>query len=184
MTRARGQSDYLLASRRQRFEAMFTSHSSAVLAYALRRVEVAEDAADIIAETFLVAWRRIDDVPAGDEARLWLFGVARRVCANHSRGGHRRTVLADRLRGHLATQVQETEIEVEVDDDVARVREAMRRLDDGDRELLEMTSWEGLTPSELGAVLAVPASTVRSRLQRARARFRTQLEIVTKEEQS
>ncbi|WP_053202617.1 sigma factor [Jiangella muralis] len=68
-TRAPDPADYHLTSRRQRFEALFTAHSSTVLAYALRRVEVAADAADVIAETFVVAWRRIDDVPSGDEAR-------------------------------------------------------------------------------------------------------------------
>lgn len=179
LTRARGQTDYLVASRRQRFEALYTAHSSDVLAYALRRVEAAEDAADVIADTFLVAWRRIDDVPAGPDGRLWLYGVARRVCANHSRGNRRRGVLTDRLRGHLATQPQATA--TEADGNVALVREAMARLDDGDRELLQLTSWEGLTPAELGTVLALPASTVRSRLQRARERFRAQLEIVTQE---
>jgi len=103
-TRAPDPADYHLTSRRQRFEALFTAHSSTVLAYALRRVDVADDAADVIADTFVVAWRRIDEVPPGDEARLWLYGVARRVLANHTRGDRRRTVLAARLRDHIATQ--------------------------------------------------------------------------------
>jgi DNA-directed RNA polymerase specialized sigma24 family protein len=50
----------------------------------------------VIAETFLTAWRRLDDVPAGDEARLWLYGVARRMLANQRRGARRRSSLADR----------------------------------------------------------------------------------------
>ena len=69
-----------------------------MLAYVLRRVERAEDAGDVVAETFLVAWRRMDKVPAGDEARLWLYGVARRQLANQRRGELRRSRLADRLR--------------------------------------------------------------------------------------
>ncbi|MCW3017458.1 MAG: subfamily polymerase sigma-24 subunit, partial [Solirubrobacterales bacterium] len=55
-----------------RFRQLFAAAERDLLAYALRRVDRAEDAADIVAETFLVAWRRLDDVPAGDEARLWL----------------------------------------------------------------------------------------------------------------
>jgi RNA polymerase sigma-70 factor (ECF subfamily) len=173
-TRAPDPADYRLASRRQRFEALFTAHSSTVLAYALRRVDVADDAADVIAETFVVAWRRIDDVPAGDEARLWLYGVARRVLANRTRGDRRRTVLAARLRDHLATEARAArpgdEPEVEI------VRAALALLDAADRELIELTSWEGLTPAEAAAVLMVAPSTLRSRLHRARQRLRVELE--------
>jgi RNA polymerase sigma-70 factor, ECF subfamily len=55
-----------------------------------------------MAETFLTSWRRLEEVPPGPEARLWLYGVARRVLANHHRGQRRRSALADRLRGELA----------------------------------------------------------------------------------
>ncbi|SEE86619.1 RNA polymerase sigma factor [Jiangella alba] len=175
-TRAPDPADYHLTSRRQRFEALYTAHSSTVLAYALRRVEVAADAADVIAETFVVAWRRIDDVPAGDEARLWLYGVARRVLANHHRGDRRRDALAARLRDHLATQARTGR---PGDDPQAElIRAALRRLDPADREVIELTSWEGLTPAEAAAVLAVPPSTLRSRLQRARGRLRAELETL------
>ena len=70
---------------------MYVSHFDAVLGYALRRTDRAEDAADVTAETFLVAWRRLAHVPTGTETRPWLYGVARRVLANHRRGDHRRT---------------------------------------------------------------------------------------------
>jgi DNA-directed RNA polymerase specialized sigma24 family protein len=84
----------------RRFRLLFDSHRRTVLGYALRRLDDPEDAADVAAETFLVAWRRLDDVPAGDDARPWLLGVARRVLANQRRGA--RVGLADRLRGELA----------------------------------------------------------------------------------
>nr|WP_281386799.1 sigma-70 family RNA polymerase sigma factor [Jiangella mangrovi] len=156
---------------------MFTAHSSTVLAYALRRVDVAADAADIAAETFVVVWRRIDDVPAADEARLWLYGVARRVLANHSRSDRRRHLLAGRLRDHLATEARaqrpgDDEPEVEI------VRAALARLHAADRELIELTSWEGLTPTEAAAVLMVAPSSLRSRLHRARQRLRVELEAL------
>lgn len=70
-----------------RFRRVYLEHFEPLLAYALRRVAHPEDAADVVAETFLVAWRRRHDIPADDEARLWLYGVARRVLANHHRGG-------------------------------------------------------------------------------------------------
>src|SRR5580692_1766293 len=74
-----------------------------ILCYVPRRTENPDDAADVIAETFLTAWRRLDAVPPGDEARLWLYGVARRVLANYRRGERRRAVLADRLRAELVS---------------------------------------------------------------------------------
>ena len=61
---------------RAQFEALYAAEGRRVLAYALRRTAQPADAADVLAEVFLVAWRRLDDVPAGAEARLWLYGVA------------------------------------------------------------------------------------------------------------
>lgn len=89
----------------RRFSQIYQEHEREVLRYALRRCSEPEDAADIVAETFLVAWRRLGDVPLGPEARLWLYGTARRVLANHRRGMGRRSRLADRLREELQRQI-------------------------------------------------------------------------------
>jgi RNA polymerase sigma-70 factor (ECF subfamily) len=86
------------AARQVRFEAVYAANHVSILGYALRRTTSPDDAADILAETFLTAWRRLDELPSGDEARLWLYGVARRVLANFYRGERRRSALADRLR--------------------------------------------------------------------------------------
>src|SRR5215469_9083439 len=83
--------------RRDRFAAVYQAHHAAILGYALRRTRAPEDAADVIAETFLTAWRRLEEVPPEPEARLWLYGVARRVLANHHRGERRRSALTERL---------------------------------------------------------------------------------------
>ena len=77
------------AARRSRFDRLYEVNSGPILAYALRRVEQPADAADVVANTFLVAWRRLDDIPDGDRARLWLYGTARRVLANHYRSDRR-----------------------------------------------------------------------------------------------
>lgn len=161
-------------ARRARFESVFVSESRAILGYALRRVDAAEDAADVVAETFLVAWRRIDDVPAGADARLWLYGVARRVLANHRRGDRRRHRLGERLREDLLTQVDV--VRHDEDDITTGVGAAMLRLSDDDRELLRLTSWEGLSPVDIAAAMAIPPATVRTRLHRARNRLRAELE--------
>ncbi len=86
--------------RRAHFAAAYTTHVRAVLGYALRRVEIREDAADVAAETFAVAWRRWDDVPP-DDVRPWLLGVARRVLANQQRSHRRWERLGARLRDVL-----------------------------------------------------------------------------------
>jgi RNA polymerase sigma-70 factor, ECF subfamily len=156
------------------FESLFTAHARALLAYALRRVERAEDAADVVSETMLVAWRRLDDVPAGAEARPWLFGVARNVLTNQRRSKDRGGRLGAKLRTHLADLVHRDH-----SDDVGTtlvVRTAMDHLNDEDREILRLTAWEGLTPSELAIAMSIPAPTARSRLHRARGRLRTELE--------
>jgi len=154
----------------ERFRRLFADTERELLAYVLRRVERAEDAADVVAETFLVAWRRMDEVPAGDQARFWLYGVARRQLANQRRGALRRSRLADRLRVELPVAVAGAG--GSEDHRVAAVRAALVRLDEGDRELLRLSSWEGLAPAEIATVMGVPGVTVRSRLHRARKRLR------------
>src|SRR3984885_8000211 len=88
--------------RRRRFEVVYAAHRGPILGYVLRRTDNPDDAADVIAETFLTAWRRLEDMPRDPQARLWLYGVARRVLANHHRGERRRSALTDRLRAELA----------------------------------------------------------------------------------
>jgi RNA polymerase sigma-70 factor, ECF subfamily len=156
-----------------RFRRLFAATERELLAYVLRRVDRAEDAADVVAETFLVAWRRLDKIPPGDEARLWLYGVARRQLANQRRGQLRRSRLADRLRAELPAAVARARSPE--DHRVAAVHAALARLEEEDREILRLTSWEGLTPSEIAAVMGEPAVTVRSRLHRARKRLRSEL---------
>ena len=158
-----------------RFRAMYAAHFGAILSYALRRVAAAEDAADVVAETFLIAWRRCAEVPQGSEARLWLYGAARRVLANHVRGEGRRGRLGERLRTELADQV----VVRDTADEVVQVRtvhEALARLDKADREVLELTAWEQLAPREIAVALGLSPQVVRARLSRARARLRQQLD--------
>ena len=156
-----------------RFGELFNDCSGDLLAYALRRVAQPADAADVVAETFVVAWRRLDDVPAGAAARLWLFGVARRVLANQRRGQVRRLALADHLRAHLSAGAVDPWDDVV---DATGVGAALASLSDDDRELLQLTSWEGLTPGEVATVLGIPPPTARTRLHRARNRLRNALE--------
>jgi len=160
-----------------RFRDLYGSHFDAILSYASRRVDRPEDAADIVADTFLVAWRRRSHLPPGDEARLWLYGVARNVLANHRRGDRRRDRLGEALRAHLGGSPHRwaPDPASAVGDQVV-VRDALRRLGDHDREVLTLTAWEELDPREIAEVLGVSAQAVRTRLSRARARLRELLD--------
>ncbi|MFC4119148.1 RNA polymerase sigma factor [Nonomuraea zeae] len=151
-----------------RFEEMYMTHYPAIATYVRRRASSPDDVADVIAETFTTAWRRLDDVPEGDEARLWLYGVARRVLANHFRAEERRTALAVRLRAEVTTWADTV-----VQHDSAY--EAFKRLSDDDRELLALTAWEGLTGPEIAKVLGCSRGAARIRLHRARKRLAKEL---------
>jgi RNA polymerase sigma factor (sigma-70 family) len=155
----------------ERFDRIYAANLPSILGFAARRCAEQSEAADVAAEVFLVAWRRLDEIADGEE-RMWLFGVARRVVANHLRGRARRNRLADRLRQEIGATVQSTG----QPDPPDGVLDALRQLPDRDRELLQLAVWDGLTPTEIATLECVPAATVRSRLLRARARFREALD--------
>ena len=155
----------------ERLRRLYADHAPALLAYALRRDVAPEDAADLVSDVFLVAWRRIGDVPPGDEARLWLYGVARRTLANQRRGERRRGRLGEALREHVRTLPDP----MPPPPDPA-LHAALAALPERDRSLLALIAWEGLSPAEAGAVLGLRPVTARVRLHRARARLRAALD--------
>lgn len=160
-------------SREARFERLVADTSSDLLAYAARRVESPEDAADVVAETFLIAWRKLDKLPRGDGSRLWLFGVARNVL---KRGAHRERVEYAAVE-RLAVELRDS-IAVASGDDArsSELRSSLEALPEPQREVLLLAAWEELTPREIAAVTGVPVNLVRVRLHRARARLQRELE--------
>jgi RNA polymerase sigma-70 factor, ECF subfamily len=154
--------------RRARFEALFREHHSAVQAYARRRVppEVVDD---IVSETFLVVWRRLDDVP--DTPLPWLLAVARNVAGTEWRGAARRERLWLKAQsGHI-----EDHDPGEPESADGRVLSALAVLKARDREALTLVAWDGLTPAQAAAALGEPAARFRQRLHRAGRRPRAQL---------
>lgn len=156
-----------------RFGELYREQARAILAYALRRVENPEDASDVVAETFLVAWRRLDEVPVGRREKLWLYAVARRVTANVRRAEGRRTRLAERLSEVLPTELA---IDSGLGGKATEVLRAMAGLGEEERELLLLVTWDELSPSEAAKVLGLSPLAARSRLHRARRRLRVLLE--------
>jgi RNA polymerase sigma-70 factor (ECF subfamily) len=156
-----------------RFRKLYADHRGEILAFALRRVADPEDAADVLAETFLVAWRRLDDLPPQSQARFWLIGVARRALANQRRGEDRRSRLVERLRTELAVDLARIRVETP---DGGEVLAALETLHPADQELLRLNAWEGLAPTEAALVLGISSVAARSRLHRARRRLRLVLD--------
>ncbi len=148
----------------ERFRALYAAHAGAVLAYALRRTSQA-NAEDVVAEVFLVAWRRMKQVPP--DTRIWLLGVARRVLANQRRAQTRQSALREHLALHLPTKVET----VGRDPGSERVLRALAKLRDDDREALLLLGWEELSHSEAARVLGIRARTFSVRAHRARKRF-------------
>jgi len=153
-----------------RFEGVYEAHYRAVTAYARRRTPDSGDAQDVVAETFTIAWRRMAEVPDGDAARAWLYGVARRVLANQRRGNRRRDDLSTRLRSQPAGPA-ELESELIASDERRTVLTALARLRDSDQEILRLAVWEELPHREIALVVGCSESSVAVRLHRARSRL-------------
>ncbi len=146
---------------RRRFEALYAAHAGAVLAYARRRGASGE-ADDVVAEVFLIAWRRLNDVP--DDARGWLLAVARRVQANARRGSSRQEALQARLASEPVAEPAGAPED-------GRLLAALAALREDDREALLLVAWEGLSHRQAAEVLGVRESTFGVRVHRAKRRL-------------
>jgi RNA polymerase sigma-70 factor, ECF subfamily len=151
--------------RRSAFEQLFADHLRTVSAYVRRRA-TAEEADDVVAETFLVAWRRLEDVPP--EPKGWLLAVARRVLANQRRATARRAAL-------LATAAATISPPADAGEGDAPALRALARLSERDRDLLLLAAWDGLTADEIAAVVGCSRVAAKVRLHRARRRLQRKL---------
>lgn len=150
-----------------RMEALFRRHYGEVVAYVRRRAEP-DLVDDVVAETFLVAWRRLDKVPA--DARPWLLGIARKTLATQRRSGARRHSLLARLEA-THSRIEQGDQPSEVG-----VAGALMQLSEKDREAITLVAWEGLSPSEAALVVGQSSVAFRVRLHRAKRRLRQRLE--------
>ncbi|MET8339713.1 sigma-70 family RNA polymerase sigma factor [Streptosporangium canum] len=151
-----------------RFVQIYEHAYRPILGYVLRRCQDPDDAADVVAETFAVAWRRINEIPPGDEARLWLYGVARKALANHRRGERRHERRTAALREQIAASPA---LAGPPPAEYTQLGRVFRSLNDDDRELLSLVAWEKLDTEQVARTLGITRNAVRVRLHRARKRF-------------
>lgn len=161
----------------ERFRSLFRVAHPDVLRFVLRRT-APDHAEDVVAETFLVAWRRVAKLPVEvDDARAWLFGIARNQLLNTHRGSRRRDALAVRLADAAAVGGGETPDAAACVAGRLDVTRAWHRLPVADQEVLALTVFEQLTSDRAAAVLGISPGAYRVRLSRARAKLRRHLEV-------
>jgi RNA polymerase sigma factor (sigma-70 family) len=158
--------------RKQRFDELFAAYRKDIVAYCGWRAASASDAQDAVADVFLTAWRRLEELPDGDAARVWLYATARRVLANQRRSHRRRAALQERLTHEAAAAPPGAYS----DPEHALVHDALAQLELRDREVLLLAEWEGLSPAQIATVVGCLSVTARGRLHRARRRFRAAYE--------
>jgi RNA polymerase sigma factor (sigma-70 family) len=154
----------------RRFQAVYEMHYGAVSAYVRRRAVDLADTQDTVAETFAIAWRRLEEVPDAEAARPWLYGVARRVLSNQRRGNQRRLDLSGRMRTQRPTSA-DVEAEVVSAEERRVVLAALARLRPADQEILRLAVWEELAHRDIAGIVGCAEASVAVRLHRARTRL-------------
>ena len=142
----------------------------AVRAYLRRRLHP-DDVDDALVDVFSIAWRRVDQIPDGPDARLWLFGVARNVKRNVLRSAVRRSRLRSKLEGLIDEPVPTPEVYVMQRAEHSLVHQALDRLRPSDQEILRLRTWEELTRQEMATALGISPEAVDMRLNRAAKRM-------------
>jgi RNA polymerase sigma-70 factor (ECF subfamily) len=161
-------------ARRRRFEHLASEVYEPVQRYVRRRVDI-DAVDDVVSETMITLWRRLDDVPAN--AKLpWAYGVARRHVANHRRAGLRHLRLITRAEAEpRPLPASDNPLDAEL-------HTALAGLDDPDRELLHLWAWEQLEPAEIAVVLGLTPNAVSIRLLRVKKKLGKNLEVARKNE--
>ena len=158
--------------REARFRSLYAGHYQAVQAYAVRRMQNRSDVADVVADVFSTAWRRLDEVPPAPADLLWLYGVARRVLATRRRGTRRLASLIGRLEANHDSLAAS---QPAPGAPISRVLAAMATLRPAEREALQLVYWEQLSHAEAAVVVGCSANAVTIRVHRAKAKLRQAL---------
>jgi RNA polymerase sigma factor (sigma-70 family) len=158
------------------FALLFQRHAGPVGRYIARRIG-AQDAEDVLADTFLEAFRqrRRYDADRAD-ARPWLYGIATRRLGRYRRAELKQLRVLERTgTDPVVTFTDRSDSRVGASTAIRGVAEVLRRLPTGQRDALLLVAWADMTYEEVAVALGVPVGTVRSRISRARAALRAAL---------
>ena len=150
-----------------RFARLYDLHQRPIRDYCRRRLD-AHRVDDAVAEVFLTVWRKLDDVPDDDTARLWLYRVAYRVVGHQWRGVTRRRRLDQRLRSVTGSALPGLDEAVIERDEHRLVLRAAASLGHTDGEVLRLSVWEQLSIADIASLLDIEPNAVKQRLHRAR----------------
>lgn len=159
------------------FSSFYTSVYSDLVRFVQRRAHP-DHAEDVVAEAFLVVWRRLDELPQdGGDARAWVFGITRNLMLNNERGEQRRRALGVRLTRTIRPPHHGPSADPDTDLVVSQLdlATAWRRLSEVHQEALGLVVYEGLSAPQAAIVLNISPVAFRLRLSRARRALRLQL---------
>lgn len=159
----------------ERFRALYDATYEPVLRFIQRRIPEEHRAEDVTHETFLVAWRRLDTLPdTAEDARAWLFGVARKCLLAEGKSRFRRTALSVRLSLEVRTQVSDEGLGAF---DRAEFAQAWNKLRPAEQEALALALWDDISSADAARILHISTAAYRTRLNRARTSLRHHLDI-------
>jgi RNA polymerase sigma-70 factor (ECF subfamily) len=165
-----------------RFVDIYRRYSKPIQAYCARRTP-GPQVADAVADVFLVAWRRIDQIPTGDAALPWLYGVAYRVLSHQWRHKVRSRRLVERLQGLAQVEAFSPDVLVVRSEEYRVVLAASARLRAIDQEILRLTLWEELPHADVAVILGIAVSAVKERAYRARRNLAVEYQKLSGERQ-
>jgi RNA polymerase sigma-70 factor (ECF subfamily) len=162
------------------FGILFRRHVRPITGYAVRRCDNADDVADLVSDTFMIALDAAHRyIPQTDTALPWLFGIARRVHTRQRRRTRSFLRLVSKNTNAQISYADEETTAIESAIDAARaaneMQDAMQRLSAGEREVLELVAIDGMTPTEAALVLDLTPNAARLKLSRARKHMQRML---------
>jgi RNA polymerase sigma-70 factor (ECF subfamily) len=164
-----------------RFAEIYNEYGKLLHAYCARRT-LASQSADAVAEVFLVAWKKIDQVPRGAAALPWLYGVAYRVISHQWRSKARSRRLVTRLGGLAQIEAATPELLLIRREEDQFVMKAASRLRSIDQEILRLTLWEDLALADVALVLDLAPAVIKQRAYRARRALAVEYQKLTNDQ--
>jgi RNA polymerase sigma factor (sigma-70 family) len=153
-----------------RFRRIYDLNVETVQRYCARRLKPS-DANDAVADVFLVVWRRLDDVPSGEDTIPWLLGVARNAVKNLERSRRRALRLSSKVARYRETADAGPDVQIVRASELEEVAAAFDSLSSNDQEIIRLKVWEELTAREIAVVFNISVAAAEKRASRATARL-------------